>query len=129
MAAITSRRFPVDEGQARRFSVIELGAFPTQGPDQMLAVCELGTTLPRRFPGVFGMAAQLMSDGELSRLELAVDRRECDARDRGPAFYADVDIGALAGRARCARTEQVDAVSRIGHMPPDHRGGKFAALT
>ena len=56
----------------------------------------LGTTLRLRFPGV-GTAVQLMTDGQLSQLELVVDRRESGTRDRGRAFYADVDIGALAG--------------------------------
>jgi hypothetical protein len=32
-------------------------------------------------------------------LELTVDRRESGARDRGRAFYADVDVRALIGRA------------------------------
>src|SRR6266850_3290509 len=82
----------------------------------------LGTTLRLRFPGV-GTAVQLMTDGQLSQLELVVDRRESGTRDRGRAFYADVDIGAFAGRAGRARTEQKDAVGRIGHMPPDHRSG------
>jgi len=61
------------------------------------------------FRGV-GTAVQLMTDGQLSQLELVVDRRESGTRDRGRAFYADVDIGAFAGRAGRARTEQKDAV-------------------
>jgi hypothetical protein len=58
-------------------------------------------------------------------LELVVDRRENGARNGGWAFYSDIDIGALAGRAGRARTKQENTISRIGHMPPYHGSGEF----
>jgi hypothetical protein len=58
----------------------------------------------------------------------AQNRRRRSYKGTARAFYADVDIGALAGRARCARSEQKDAAGGIGHMPPDHRSGKFGGV-
>jgi hypothetical protein len=39
----------------------------------MSPVCQLEMTLPGGFPGVLGVTARLMSDGELSRLEVLRD--------------------------------------------------------
>jgi hypothetical protein len=37
---------------------------------KMSPLCQLETTFPGRFPGVFGVTVRLMSFGELSRLEM-----------------------------------------------------------
>ena len=45
----------------------------------------------------------------------------------GPSM-PNVDIRPLAGRAGGARSEQENAIGRIGHMPPDHRSGEFGGV-
>jgi hypothetical protein len=39
----------------------------------MSPLCQFEMTLPADFPGVFGVTVRLMSDGELSRLEVLRD--------------------------------------------------------
>jgi len=44
---------------------------------EMTPLCQLEMTLPRGFPGVSGVTVQLMSDGELTRLEVLRDLEQC----------------------------------------------------
>jgi hypothetical protein len=66
---------------------------PCRRPIKMSPVCQLQMTLPRGYPGVLGVTVRLMSNGELSRLEVL---RDLDQRRLTTAA-----AGQLLGLERC----------------------------
>jgi hypothetical protein len=61
---------------------------------KMSPLCQLQMTLPGGFPGVLGVTVRLMSDGELSRLEV----------------LRDLDQGRLTRLQQCHRKREAGAI-------------------
>src|SRR5580658_591645 len=62
-------------------------------------------------------------------LELFMDQRQRLPRDRTRSLDADIDVGSFVRGPLGARSEQKDAIGRVGHMPSHDRGRETRGLT